>query len=268
LILKKNKIYDGVRFSADVLREAASTIIDLAANLEVVLTEKELRVEHDDAQWHHDDLEEFFADYRKYKNSATFSVYGGVPMVNLRVSISSRSADVSVKAPSRSEIEAVFDVFEKNVDAAQLPPLPKRSVVKVQPVVFIGHGRSTLWRDLKDHLQDKHSIKVSAYESGARAGHTIRDILEEMVRESSFALLVLTGEDEQADGQLRARQNVVHETGLFQGRLGFSRAIMLLEEGTEDFSNVHGIQQIRFAKGNIKETFGEVLATLKREFDK
>jgi predicted nucleotide-binding protein len=89
-----------------------------------------------------------------------------------------------------------------------------------------------------------------------------------MVRESSFALLVLTGEDEQADGQLRARQNVVHETGLFQGRLGFSRAIMLLEEGTEDFSNVHGIQQIRFAKGNIKETFGEVLATLKREFDK
>jgi predicted nucleotide-binding protein len=58
------------------------------------------------------------------------------------------------------------------------------------------------------------------------------------------------------------------KTGLFQGRLGFSRAIILLEEGTEDFSNVHGVQQIRFAKGNIKETFGEALATLKREFDK
>jgi predicted nucleotide-binding protein len=266
LILQKNKTYDGVRFPADVLREAASTIIGFAASLEKVLTEKVLRVEHDDAEWRHDDFEEFFADYRKYKNRAYFSVYGSG--FDLTVSISSRSADVSVKAPSRSEIEAVFDIFEKNVDSAQLPALPKRSVVKVQPVVFIGHGRSTLWRDLKDHLQDKHGIKVSAYESGARAGHTIRDILEEMVRESSFALLVLTGEDEQADGKLRARQNVVHETGLFQGRLGFSRAIMLLEEGTEDFSNVHGIQQIRFAKGNIKETFGEVLATLKREFDK
>ena len=69
-----------------------------------------------------------------------------------------------------------------------------------------------------------------------------------------------------ADGTMRARQNVIHETGLFQGRLGFSRAIVMLEEGAEEFSNVQGVQQIRFAKGNIKETFGEVLATLRREF--
>lgn len=129
--MKKDKIYDGVRFSADVLREAASTIIDLAANLKVVLTEKMLHIDHDDARWHHDDLEEFFADYRKYKNRAYFSVYKVTSEFNLTVSISSRSANVSVKAPSRSEIEAVFDIFEKNVDAAQLPPLPKRSVVKV-----------------------------------------------------------------------------------------------------------------------------------------
>ena len=120
--------------------------------------------------------------------------------------------------------------------------------------------------DLKDHLQDKHGYDVQAYEIGSRAGHTIRDILEEMLEESSFALLVLTGEDETKDGKLHARQNVVHETGLFQGKLGFSRAIVLLEDGTEEFSNIAGIQQIRFSKGNIKETFGDVLAVLKREF--
>jgi predicted nucleotide-binding protein len=87
-----------------------------------------------------------------------------------------------------------------------------------------------------------------------------------MIRKSSFAVLVLTGEDEQVDGQVRARQNVVHEAGLFQGRLGFSRAIMLLEKGVTSFSNVHGIQHIEFPAGHIKETFGEVLATIKREF--
>lgn len=87
-----------------------------------------------------------------------------------------------------------------------------------------------------------------------------------MLGRSSFACLVLTAEDEMADGTMRARRNVIHEAGLFQGRLGFSRAIVLLEEGAEEFSNIHGIQQIRFAKGNIKETFGEVLATLRREF--
>jgi hypothetical protein len=41
---------------------------------------------------------------------------------------------------------------------------------------------------------------------------------------------------------------------------------MLLEDGTEEFSNIHGIQQIRYSKNAINETYGEVLATLKREF--
>ena len=134
-------------------------------------------------------------------------------------------------------------------------------------MIFIGHGESTAWRDLKDHLTDKHGYRIEAYETGARAGHTIRDVLEDMSRKSSFALLVMTGEDKDEKGNLKARPNVIHEVGLFQGKLGFSRAIVLLEKDTEEFSNLHGIQQIRFSKGNIKETFGEVLATLKREFE-
>ena len=52
----------------------------------------------------------------------------------------------------------------------------------------------------------------------------------------------------------------------FRGHLGFSRAIVLLEEGVEEFSNIQGVERIPFKKGNIKETFGPVLATLRREF--
>jgi predicted nucleotide-binding protein len=58
---------------------------------------------------------------------------------------------------------------------------------------------------------------------------------------------------------------VVHEVGLFQGRLGWDRAIMLIEQGTEQFSNVDGIVYIGFARGQIKSTVSEVLAVLKRE---
>jgi predicted nucleotide-binding protein len=89
-----------------------------------------------------------------------------------------------------------------------------------------------------------------------------------MLGRSSLAFLVLTGEDETADQQMRARQNVIHETGLFQGKLGFPRAIVLLEEGVEEFSNIAGIQHIPFAKGHIDGTFGEVLAVIKREFNR
>ena len=83
---------------------------------------------------------------------------------------------------------------------------------------------------------------------------------------SRRAPLVLSAEDQMADGTFHARQNVIHETGLFQGRLGFSRAIVVREEGAEEFSNLSGIQEIRFGKGRIRETFGDVLAVLRREF--
>jgi predicted nucleotide-binding protein len=105
-----------------------------------------------------------------------------------------------------------------------------------------------------------------AYETGARTGHTIRDILEQMMKASSFAVLVMTAEDVLADRTERARQNVVHEAGLFQGRLGFDRAIVAIEEGVEPFSNLQGIHQLRFSRGGIKEVYGDVLATLRREF--
>jgi len=161
-------------------------------------------------------------------------------------------------------VEAVFEVFEKHAPGCALPPAPRPQ--PEPPALFIGHGRSFQWRDLKDHLHEHHGYAVEAYEVGSRAGHTIRDILEGMLAKSSFAILVMTAEDETAEGGFRPRQNVVHELGLFQGRLGFTRAIVLLEEGAEEFSNLQGIQQVRYSKGNIRETYGEVLAALRREF--
>ena len=35
--------------------------------------------------------------------------------------------------------------------------------------------------------------------------------------------------------------NVIHEVGLFQGRLGANKAIILLEDGCEEFSNIQGL---------------------------
>ena len=167
-------------------------------------------------------------------------------------------------------IDAVLNHFEESALSNRLPdppPAPKpKPVAPPKPKIFIGHGHSGQWRELKDHLADKHNLDVVAYEVGARAGHAIRDILEEMLTKSTIAFLVLTGEDRDVTGSVRPRENVIHETGLFQGRLGFSRAIVLLEVGTVEFSNIHGIDQLRFSKGNIKEVFGDVVAVIRREF--
>jgi predicted nucleotide-binding protein len=87
-----------------------------------------------------------------------------------------------------------------------------------------------------------------------------------MVRRASIALLVHTAEDEVAGEELRARQNVVHETGLCQGRLGWEGAIIIREDGCESFSNVHGVQEIRYPREEISQKFLEVLDVINREF--
>ena len=253
-------------FKAPVLKAAVEKFTEFATKAKVESKPIQLKVGDRDATWNFDTLEEFLGAYKQGIREATLQIYVDGPNYGLTLnwSLLTRGTTVWVHAPSRVEIETISNIFEEKFPESQLPAEEEHD----EPVVFVGHGGSGLWRDLKDHLQDKHGYDVQAYEIGSRAGHTIRDILEEMLKESSFALLVLTGEDETTDGKLLARQNVVHETGLFQGRLGFSRAIVLLEIGTEEFSNIAGIQQLRFSKGNIKETFGDVLAVLKREFGK
>jgi predicted nucleotide-binding protein len=77
--------------------------------------------------------------------------------------------------------------------------------------------------------------------------------------------LVLTAEDEHPDGSLHPRENVIHEAGLFQGKLGFERAIILREQGCAEFSNIHGLTQIPFPKNNISAIFEEVRRVLERE---
>ncbi len=131
--------------------------------------------------------------------------------------------------------------------------------------VFIGHGRSPLWRELKDFVRDRLGLEHDEFNRVPVAGVTNIARLSEMLDNAAIAFIVLTAEDQTIDGEHRARENVVHEAGLFQGRLGFGRAILLLEEGCNEFSNVQGLGQIRFPAGNIAACFEAVREVLERE---
>ena len=75
----------------------------------------------------------------------------------------------------------------------------------------------------------------------------------------------MTAEDETKDNKMRTRQNVVHETGFFQGKLGFEKVAILKQDGVETFSNIDGLQYIPFSGNNINQTFTELQKMLKRE---
>jgi predicted nucleotide-binding protein len=130
--------------------------------------------------------------------------------------------------------------------------------------IFIGHGRSVVWVALKSYITELH-LEYEEFNRVPAAGVATKERLAEMLDRCGLALLVPTGEDVREDQKTHARENVIHEVGLFQGRLGWRRAIPLLEEGCEEFSNIVGVGHISFAKGNIKTCFPEIRRVLERE---
>jgi predicted nucleotide-binding protein len=131
--------------------------------------------------------------------------------------------------------------------------------------VFIGHGRRKDWQKVRDHLTKTHGLHVDEFNVSPSAGVTTVERLAQMLGSACFAILVMTAEDWERGGKRKARQNVVHEIGLFQGRLGFQRAIILKEKGAEEFSNIKGLTYISFKKAKIAEAFAEIDRALVRE---
>ena len=131
--------------------------------------------------------------------------------------------------------------------------------------ILIGHGNSKVWTDLKDFMQDRLHLQWDEFNRESAAGFATTERLSQMLKGAIFAFIVMTAEDEHSDRTLHARENAIHEAGLFQGRLGFPKAIILLEEGCSEFSNIKGLTQIRFPKGHIDAKFEEVRKVLERE---
>jgi predicted nucleotide-binding protein len=169
--------------------------------------------------------------------------------INLSFQICQHVADMILKAASHLERKSRRKMVEGRIGTK----------------VFIGHGRSPAWRELKDFVQDRLALPWDEFNRVPIAGKANVGRLSEMLDAAAIALLVMTAEDEMAGGERQARMNVVHEAGLFQGRLGFSKAIVLLEEGCERFSNIDGLGHIAFPKGQINAAFEKVRAVLERE---
>jgi len=174
-------------------------------------------------------------------------------------------ADVfSMKAP-RTACESLAKSVRRAFSHLERTEKRLAKAERVGTNVFIGHGRSKEWKDLKDFISERMRLPWDEFNRVPVAGipNTVR--LSTMLDAAAIAFLILTAEDEMADGKTQARMNVIHEAGLFQGRLGFSRAIILLENGCEEFSNIEGLGQVRFPKDNIRAAFHDVQLVLERE---
>ena len=66
--------------------------------------------------------------------------------------------------------------------------------------VFIGHGGSHQWRELKDYVQDQLGVPVDEFNRVPTAGHATVARFGEMLDSAAMAFLVMTAEDETPEG--------------------------------------------------------------------
>lgn len=139
-------------------------------------------------------------------------------------------------------------------------------VFKKKPeYIFIGHGHNLAWARLALLLSDELRLDITYYESDCHTGDSIDKVLDSFIEKVSLAVLVFTAEDETKDGVKRARQNVIHEAGIFRSKLSSEQTIILRQKGVEIPSNLAGIEYIEFEEDKIDQTFYQLQRVLKRE---
>jgi predicted nucleotide-binding protein len=192
--------------------------------------------------------------------------HGRAGAIRSQVALACSRIEEKIQALNRSEDQVVERSNKLPIDLAiEGPRSSAITASREGDRIFIAHGRSLIWRELKDFLVERLGLSCDEFNEESAAGLATTNRLQNMLDDAQFAFLVMTAEDTHADGSSHARENVIHETGLFQGRLGFNRAIILLEKGCAEFSNIHGLTHISFPKGNIRAAFEEIRQVLERE---
>lgn len=148
--------------------------------------------------------------------------------------------------------------FDKNSDLFEekLNYQLREYLMERKKNIFISHGHNELLKlKLKDFISNRlHRNTIIMAEQPSR-GLTVVEKLERVSEECCFAIVLMTEDDEQKGGGLRARQNVVHEIGFFQGKYGRNNVVLLAEKGVETFSNISGIVRIEFDADNFETVF-------------
>jgi len=168
-------------------------------------------------------------------------------------------------APLVRDLEYIFDV-KTNSEMTVSSGAEEHSTVERPARVFISHGRSSDWREIQDYIEKDLSISTLELAQEPSKGRTVLQKLNEESPKCSFAVVVMTGDDDVGIGAPRARENVMHEIGFFQGKYGLANVCLLHEEGTNIPSNIHGLVYIPFPKGLVSATLGVLSRELRTAF--
>jgi hypothetical protein len=187
--------------------------------------------------------------------------YGDIPETKIPESIGSSSGG---KLYEQHTIEPLVQnleyILELSANARIGEKIDKREKTNR---VFLSHGRSSEWVKIQTYLEKDIEIPTLELAQVPNLGRTVLQKLQEEAQKCSIAVIVMTGDDMTNEGEIRARENVLHEIGFFQGLYGLQNVVLLHEQGVNIPSNIHGLVYIGFPKDTAEAALGALTREMK-----
>ena len=122
--MKKTKTYKNVVFCVDALKEIYDEFYKSFEKTENIYFS--LNANHDDSKMSYDkieELQEFYADIKKYKKGYLFSVCKG--NTSIYIDSNFNCSHVIVGSDNKSFICTIYNILEKYVEEDCIAPIPK-----------------------------------------------------------------------------------------------------------------------------------------------
>lgn len=133
--------------------------------------------------------------------------------------------------------------------------------VPQRPKAFISHGKESIALPKIERFLRELGIEPLIVKEQASLDKTVDGKVNHYLEQADCVLILATGDDE-IDGKLHPRQNVIHEVGLAQKTHG-GRIVYLLEKGAEFPSNIGPKVWESFDQRNLENVFLRIVIELK-----
>jgi len=156
----------------------------------------------------------------------------------------------------QQEVDSVIQKYET------LGLEEKPSITRELPVrAFISHGKKSVALNKLAQFLGALGIEPLIVKEQPSLDKTVDDKVNYYLSQADFVVILATGDDE-FEGKLHPRQNVIHEIGLVQ-KTHAGKIIYLLEEGTEFPSNISPKVWESFKQRNMMDAFLSIVRELR-----
>ena len=118
--------------------------------------------------------------------------------------------------------------------------------------VFVVHGHDNELKESVARYLERLGFEAIILHEQINGGQTIIEKLESATANIKYAVVLYSGDDEGANGQRRARQNVIFEHGYLTGKLGRKNICVIMDDNIEHPSDNEGVVYVSRQEWKIK----------------